>query len=94
MPPPTATRVQEHSPRGANRQIERETEGFIALYADATPDEIAGRLAELDREWDIERTLQINFAMVSGIGLALAALKDKRLALLSGIAARFMLLTF
>ena len=91
MPPATATRVPEHSPKGANRQVERETEGFIALYADATPEEIADRLAELDREWDIERTLQTNFAIVSGISLALAALKDKRLALLSGLAARFML---
>jgi hypothetical protein len=91
MPPPTAARVREHSPSDANRQIERETQGFVALYADATAEEIAGRLAELDREWDIERTLQTNFAIVSGIGLVLAAMKDKRLALLSGLAARFML---
>lgn len=91
MSPHTATRVQEHSPKAANRMIERETQGFIALYADASAEEIAERLAELDREWDIERMLQTNFAVVSGIGLALATMIDKRLALLSGIAARFML---
>lgn len=91
MLPRTATRVPEHTSGLVNWQIERETQGFIALYADATPEQIAERLSELDREWDIERTLQTNFAIVSGIGLALAALKDKRLALLSAFAARFML---
>src|SRR5205823_697834 len=49
------------------------------------------RLAELDREWDIERTLEANAATVCLAGLALGATVDKRLFVLPAAVAGFLL---
>jgi hypothetical protein len=84
---PTATRVTEHTAAQVNRQIERQIEASVAYFAEH-PDEIAGRLEELDREWDIERTLEANAASFSLLGLTLALTVDRRwLALPIGVAA-------
>lgn len=48
------------------------------------------RLAQLDREWDVERALQANFAAVSLLGLLLGAKVDKRWLALAGAAPAFM----
>jgi hypothetical protein len=48
-------------------------------------------LAELDHEWDIERTLEANAATASLIGLTLGATVDKRWFLFPGVVAAFLL---
>jgi hypothetical protein len=84
---PTATRVTEHTATHVNRQIEREIEASVAYFAEHR-DEIDGRLEELGREWDIERTLEANAASFSLLGLTLALTVDRRwLALPIGVAA-------
>jgi hypothetical protein len=55
----TASRVPSHTAHEVNRRIRQETEERIAYFADY-PEEIEGRLLELDREWDIERTIEAN----------------------------------
>jgi hypothetical protein len=52
----TAGRVPAHTAAPVNRAISRTTEANIQYYA-AHLDEIEERLNELDREWDIERTV-------------------------------------
>ena len=85
--PATTRRVPEHTAAHINRQIERETEASVAYFAEH-PDEIDDRLEELDREWDIERTLEANAASVSLLGLTLGLTVDRRwLALPIGVAA-------
>jgi len=71
------TRVEEHTRRDVNDRIREQTAADIAYYA-RHPDEIDGRLAELDREWDTERWLQLNSAILSLIGLGLAASRGPR----------------
>lgn len=79
MLPETATRVERHTDERVNERIRGETEKRIAAYrgTDKTP-LIDRRLAELDREWDVERMLQTNFALLSLAGLFLSAKVDKR----------------
>src|SRR5436305_2462560 len=91
MIPSTVQRVPEHTAGHINEQIRRRTEANIACYASAGPEAIDRRLAELDREWDIERTLEANAASISLIGLALGAAVDRRFFLLPGLVAGFLL---
>lgn len=90
MLPDTAERVPQHTTRHINERIEDELEASVAYHA-RHPDAIDDRIAELDREWDIERTLEANAAGVSLVGLLLAVTVDRRwLFLPAGVAAFLM----
>ena len=91
MIPSTVERVPRHTAEAVNEQIRRQTEENVARYAVAGPDAIGRRLAELDREWDIERTLEANAASISLIGLALGAAVDRRFFIVPGLVAGFLL---
>lgn len=58
MLPSTVKRVPVHTADEVNEEIRRKTEKNIARYADAGSTAIPRRLAELDREWDIESSFR------------------------------------
>lgn len=87
--PATATRVQESTQAEINARICRETEAGVAKAA-ADREGIERRLRELDKEWDIERVLQTNFAVVNLLSLTLGALAARPWVLVAGVAAAFM----
>lgn len=91
MIPSTTARVPAHTAEQVNRDIRRRTEESVAEVAAAGPASIDRRLAELDREWDIERTLEANAAAVSLLGVGLGALVDRRFLLLPAAVAGFLL---
>ncbi len=85
--PPTTKRVAANTADHINQRVRQQTEAVLAYFADH-PEEIGRRLEQLDREWDIERTLEVNAASFSLVGLTLAINRDSRwLALPVGIAA-------
>lgn len=88
--PPTTERVRESSSTKWNRLIDERTEARVAWHA-AHPETIDRRLAELDREWDVERTLEANAATFSLVGVTLAAGVDRRFLVLPGLVATFLL---
>lgn len=90
MLPATATRVEQHTAEYINERIRRQTEENIARIAAGGRAAIDRRLAELDQEWDMERTLQTNFASVVLAGIALGEFVDRRWHLLPVVAAGFM----
>ena len=77
MIPETPRRVEKTTPEQAQKRICRMTEHSLAHYARRL-DAIESRLRELNREWDMERTLQTNAAAVAMAGLALGAFVDRR----------------
>ena len=89
--PATTERVTENTPDAWNERIRRTTEANVRRYATADAGEIDARLEELDREWDIERTLEANAATASLVGLALGAFVDRRLFVLPAVVAGFLL---
>ncbi len=91
MMPTTVARVPEHTAGHVNECIRRRTEENVARYAAAGPEAIDRRLAELDREWDIERTLEANAATVALVGLGLGTFVDRRFYLLPAAVAGFLL---
>lgn len=83
--------VRQHTPDTVNRRIHRSTEANIAYYSAAGADVINQRIAELDNEWDIERTLARNAASLSIAGVLLGFVAGKRYFLLSLTAGGFLL---
>lgn len=84
-------RVRQHGPEKANEEVLREMRARIAYYASRPQDEVEQRLEELDREWDIERVLQANAAVLSLVGLALGGTMSRKWLLLPGVVAGFLL---
>lgn len=88
--PSTMDRVQLSSPDRANEQIREETEANVRRFASADQHEITERLAELEREWDIERTLEANAGAIAFTGVLLAAAVDRRFLVIPGIVGAFL----
>ena len=71
--PPTARRVEQNSDPAINEAIRERTDAEVVRLEGASDEEIAQRLRELDREWDIERTLQANASVLAMTGVLLGA---------------------
>ncbi|EDL59506.1 DUF2892 domain-containing protein [Gimesia maris] len=91
MLPSTVERVPQHTSEAVNAQIRRETEERVAILAAAGREAIDQRLNELNREWDIERTLEANAATLSLAGLTLGATINRKWFLFPGIISAFLL---
>lgn len=89
MLPATTKRVQSQTADKINRRIRRESEDRVAYFADH-PDEIEARLHELDREWDIERTLEANASTLAFAGVALGTTVNRRWLALPAIVTAFL----
>lgn len=89
--PPTARRVPQNTAEDINEQIRRRTENNVAFYAAQGRQAIDRRLAELDQEWDIERTLEANASTLALVGLGLGATVDRKWFLFPGVIAGFLL---
>jgi hypothetical protein len=71
---PRRDRVRDHTAPAVNERIDRLTRASIDDCSDQGRDALVRRLADLDHEWDIDRALMANFALVGGtafsVGLA------------------------
>lgn len=91
MIPSTAQRVPENTAEHINERIRQQTKANIARYAAAGPRAIERRLDELDREWDIERTLEANAATAVLVGMTLGATVDRKWFVFPAVVAGFLL---
>ena len=90
MFPSNPGRVAANTTYRANDEIERQTRENIWKAVNDGPGGIDRRLAELDREWDIERALQTNASMMMIAGTVLS-LVDRRFLILPGLVGVFLL---
>ena len=79
-------RVRQHTAHAVLRRIDDDTEVRLVHCATAGPEAIKARLAELEREWDTDRVLEMHAATAGLLTLALAAVKP-RLLVLPGVLA-------
>jgi hypothetical protein len=91
MIPATFDRVPRNTAREVNQRIRRETLASLRRYRDAGPEAIRRRLDELDQEWDIERAIEANAALVALAGVALGAFVDRRFLVLPAAVGAFLL---
>lgn len=90
MFPATVRRVEQNTAASVNRRVRMQIERSLRHHA-AHPEEIGHRLAELDREWDIERTLETNAATLALAGTLLGAFYDRRFLALPALVSVFLL---
>src|SRR5262245_61955806 len=71
-------RSKNNTTAAINDRRQRQTETWIVRYANAKPGEIRLQLRRLNREWDIERYLEMIGLTVSLVGLTIGFVKRKR----------------
>mgnify|MGYP002784886935 CR=1 FL=1 len=87
----TADRVSSHTSDEVNDRIRRATDRRVASLARGGPQAIDARLAELDREWDIERWLETGAASLMLAGTLLGVTVHRRWFLLPAVVGGFLL---
>jgi hypothetical protein len=88
---PRPDRVRAHSEESQNERIDARTQDCLERYTTGERDTIGRHIDELDREWDVERYLQMNAGLVSLSGVLLGALVDRRFLLLPAAVFGFFL---
>jgi uncharacterized protein (TIGR01244 family) len=88
--PPTASRVEAAAGEAGNRQVVATIDRDVRQRA-GDPVRIDTRLAELDREWDMERTLETNAAALALTGTLLGAFVDRRFLVVPAVVTSFLL---
>jgi hypothetical protein len=86
----TEDRVRKNTGQKINRRIDERTEANIGEFFYSGEVGIRSRIKELNKEWDIERALELTSGINILLGLTLTLTKDKRWLWLSGISAAFL----
>ena len=89
--PATDDRVPRATRASVNDRIQARTLHDVSRFIGADPVFIDERISQLQREWDIERTLEANAASVFLAGLGLGLFVDRRFFLLPAAVAGFLL---
>jgi hypothetical protein len=71
-------RVRANTAGAVNERIDRQIEVNVLSYRNKTPDQIRRRIWDLEREWDIERALELMASSLSLTGIVLGLTKGKR----------------
>jgi hypothetical protein len=86
----TAERVRKTTSARTNQEIDEEIINNIESYRLKGGVGIASRIKQLDKEWDIERTLEINAAIAALTGTLLAAFVNRKWLVLPAIVTTFL----
>lgn len=73
-----AERVARNTSDEANERIRRQTQANVARFATAGDEAIDQRLAELDREWDVERWVETLAPSLTLFGLFMGVASGRR----------------
>lgn len=77
-------RVRRHTQLDTNREIEEQTRINVRVHAAQGEAAVSERIRELEREWDVERTLEANASTLALIGAALGTTVSKKWFWLTG----------
>jgi len=89
--PKTTSRVTQSTPQFINERIQKEAERNVERFCGADSETISKRLEELDREWDIERALEVGASAHIMLGLLLGTTVNRRWFAWSWFVATFMI---
>lgn len=84
-------RVRSSTDSDVNEQIDLQTDINIQQYKGKSTAEILERIQMLDKEWDIERVLEVNASSLALTGLILGLFKNRKWLFLPGIVLPFLL---
>lgn len=83
-------RVRANTADEINRRIDRGIADNVAYYSGKSKDEIHWRIAQLEREWDMERLLETQASALAFTGLLLGVMRSKKWLLLPAIVLPFL----
>jgi hypothetical protein len=89
MIPSTRNRVPVHTAPALNDRIQRAIRHRVAALS-GHPELINQRLHQLDREWDIERAIEMNASALAFLGTSLGATVNKRWLALPALVTAFL----
>jgi hypothetical protein len=89
--PATDARVPARTAPSVNARIRAETLEHLRAFVGKPDEAIDARLAQLRREWDVERTLEANAAAVALAGTVLGFTRDRRFLALPALVGGFLL---
>jgi hypothetical protein len=89
MIPSTSQRVPEHTDEKVQQELQRRAESDIAYFASRL-DQIDRRLSDLQREWDVERALEVNAGALAAAGGLLALILGRGWGLLPLVVGSFL----
>jgi hypothetical protein len=84
-------RVRAHTSPEALQEIDRRIEENIRYYASQDKETISRRIEELEREWSMERWLEMNASAIALSGLVLGLTVNKKWFMLTGAVLGFFL---
>ncbi len=84
-------RVRSSTASHVNEEIDHQTDINIQRYKGKSKAEIFERIQMLDKEWDIERVLEVNASTLALTGLILGLTKNRKWLFLPGIVLPFLL---
>jgi hypothetical protein len=82
-------RVRRNTSEKVNREIDAKLLESIEYHKGKDSAEIGKRIEELDREWDIERVLEVNMSAVALTGIALTAFHNRKWLVLPAVVLSF-----
>lgn len=86
----TFDRVQENTEESVNQDLMSEADARVRMLRSASREEITERIKQLDREWDIERALEMNASLFAFSGLALGVAHNKKWLALPAVVLPFL----
>jgi hypothetical protein len=89
MLPTSRTRVPAHTSKADNAAIASRLSNSLDYYAH-NRSEIDARLRDLDREWDIERAIELNASTLAFAGILAGIFHDKRWLVLPAAVTAFL----
>jgi hypothetical protein len=75
---PVRDRVRRHTPKRLNQKIDEAMMKRVMRFANGSPEEISARIAELDREWDIERVIETSAGALALGSVALSRCQSRK----------------
>ena len=84
-------RVRRSSTDEANQAVDEKMLEKISENGYGSQQALENRIEELNKEWDIERVLEVNASTLALTGVLLGVTKDKRWFILPGIVTTFLL---
>ncbi|HEY0844491.1 MAG TPA: hypothetical protein VGE12_03940 [Noviherbaspirillum sp.] len=87
----SADRVRRSTPVHVNMEIDEATDANIQQYVNRGEAAIRHRMDELDREWDVERVLEVNASTLALSGLILGLTVNKKWFALPAVVLPFLL---
>lgn len=87
----SADRVRRSTEPYLNEQIDRQTDHNIQSYTNSSEATIQRRIQQLDKEWDVERVLEVNASTLALTGLVLGMTVNRKWLFLTGGVLTFLL---